>query len=247
MRIFRGRILPASTWLAWEKLATQPSRPSWLSTRDSWRTAPCSWTSLAVGSAMGPRTSAIHWKSMRTLWRGYWMSLIYAVAASLGTAWVAHSRSLWPRPVLISYPAWFSWKPILTLAVAWRAEALPNRVKTHSVRTVSRPSFNTVARQGSQEVLLGRGRRAFSGRHAACRLPQCGGSGTRDPAHDSGAATPDDDSARFHRWAASLPAPKWDALPNEGVLVLAVPDAGHSMAFENPGGVAEAINTALDS
>ena len=44
----------------------------------------------------------------------------------------------------------------------------------------------------------------------------------------------------------SLPAPKWEALSNEGVSVLAVSDAGHLMAFENPGGVAEAINTALD-
>jgi pimeloyl-ACP methyl ester carboxylesterase len=45
----------------------------------------------------------------------------------------------------------------------------------------------------------------------------------------------------------SLPAPKWEALPKEGVAVLAVPGAGHLMAFENPSGVAEAINTALDS
>ena len=45
----------------------------------------------------------------------------------------------------------------------------------------------------------------------------------------------------------SLPAPKWETLSNEGVSVLAVSDAGHLMAFENPGGVAEAINTALGS
>jgi pimeloyl-ACP methyl ester carboxylesterase len=45
----------------------------------------------------------------------------------------------------------------------------------------------------------------------------------------------------------SLPAPKWETLPNEGVSVLVVSDAGHLMAVENPGGVAEAISTALGS
>src|SRR4030095_12076140 len=45
----------------------------------------------------------------------------------------------------------------------------------------------------------------------------------------------------------SLPAPKWEALSDEGISVLAVSDAGHLMAWENPGGVAEAINTALGS
>jgi pimeloyl-ACP methyl ester carboxylesterase len=43
----------------------------------------------------------------------------------------------------------------------------------------------------------------------------------------------------------SLPAPKSETLPKEGVAVLAVPGAGHLMAFENPSDVAEAINTAL--
>jgi hypothetical protein len=51
---------------------------------------------------------------------------------------------------------------------------------------------------------LGGGGRPRSGCRAACPLPQCGGSGTRDPAHDAGAATPDDDSARLRRWAAVL-------------------------------------------
>jgi len=45
----------------------------------------------------------------------------------------------------------------------------------------------------------------------------------------------------------SLPDPDWKALSKEGIQVLTVPNAGHSMAFDNPGGVAEAIRTALST
>lgn len=39
----------------------------------------------------------------------------------------------------------------------------------------------------------------------------------------------------------SLPAPEFDGLPDEGCGVAIVPQAGHSMAWDNPGGLAEAI------
>lgn len=43
----------------------------------------------------------------------------------------------------------------------------------------------------------------------------------------------------------SLPDPDWEALSNEGIQVLTVPNTGHGMAFENPSGVAEALSRAL--
>ena len=39
----------------------------------------------------------------------------------------------------------------------------------------------------------------------------------------------------------SLPAPEFDGLADEGCGVAIVPQAGHSMAWDNPGGLAEAI------
>lgn len=49
----------------------------------------------------------------------------------------------------------------------------------------------------------------------------------------------------------SLPDPEmraiWDALASEGIQVLSVPNAGHGMAWDNPSGVAEALNTALNA
>jgi pimeloyl-ACP methyl ester carboxylesterase len=44
-------------------------------------------------------------------------------------------------------------------------------------------------------------------------------------------------------WARDL----WDALASEGIQVLSVPNAGHGMAWDNPSGVAEALNTALNA
>lgn len=43
----------------------------------------------------------------------------------------------------------------------------------------------------------------------------------------------------------SLPDPDWDQLASQGIQVLAVAKAGHGMAWDNPRGVAEALNTAL--
>jgi pimeloyl-ACP methyl ester carboxylesterase len=43
----------------------------------------------------------------------------------------------------------------------------------------------------------------------------------------------------------SLPNPDWDELGSHGIQVLSVPNAAHLMAFENPRGVGEALNTAL--
>ena len=43
----------------------------------------------------------------------------------------------------------------------------------------------------------------------------------------------------------SLPDPDWEGLPRQGIQVLRVPDAGHGMAWDNPGGVAEALKVAL--
>jgi pimeloyl-ACP methyl ester carboxylesterase len=43
----------------------------------------------------------------------------------------------------------------------------------------------------------------------------------------------------------SLPDPDWDALSSRGIQVLAVSNAGHGMVWENPRGVAEALNTAM--
>ncbi|CAG1000025.1 partial Haloalkane dehalogenase 2, partial [Planctomycetaceae bacterium] len=44
---------------------------------------------------------------------------------------------------------------------------------------------------------------------------------------------------------ASLPDEDYSALPNEGVQVASVPSAGHSMAWENPTGLAAAISNSL--
>ncbi len=44
--------------------------------------------------------------------------------------------------------------------------------------------------------------------------------------------------------AASLPSASTERLPQQGVDVLVVPAAGHSMAWENPAGVAEALGQA---
>ena len=43
----------------------------------------------------------------------------------------------------------------------------------------------------------------------------------------------------------SLPDPDWDALPQKGIRVLSVPNAGHGMPWDNPTGVAEALSTAM--
>jgi pimeloyl-ACP methyl ester carboxylesterase len=43
----------------------------------------------------------------------------------------------------------------------------------------------------------------------------------------------------------SLPDPDWDRLPAQGIPVLAVPKAGHGIAWDNPRGVADALNVAL--
>lgn len=43
----------------------------------------------------------------------------------------------------------------------------------------------------------------------------------------------------------SLPDPDWDELGSQGVQVLEVKNAGHNMAWDNPGGVAEALHTVL--
>ena len=43
----------------------------------------------------------------------------------------------------------------------------------------------------------------------------------------------------------SLPHPDRERLPGVGVDVLVVPGAGHSMAWENPAGLAEAIRSVL--
>jgi pimeloyl-ACP methyl ester carboxylesterase len=45
--------------------------------------------------------------------------------------------------------------------------------------------------------------------------------------------------------ANSLPDPDAERLPKAGIAVLTVPEAGHSMAWENPSGYAEAIGAAL--
>ena len=45
--------------------------------------------------------------------------------------------------------------------------------------------------------------------------------------------------------AASLPDPDAERLPQDGINVEVVPDAGHSMAWENPAGLAQAIERAL--
>lgn len=45
----------------------------------------------------------------------------------------------------------------------------------------------------------------------------------------------------------TLPSPDWDALASRGVQVLAVPNAGHLMVWDNPQGVAEALDSALAS
>jgi hypothetical protein len=42
----------------------------------------------------------------------------------------------------------------------------------------------------------------------------------------------------------SLPDPDWDGLSSQGVQVLMVAHAGHDMVWQNPRGVAEALNTA---
>ncbi len=41
--------------------------------------------------------------------------------------------------------------------------------------------------------------------------------------------------------ARSLPDPDFDALHQDGISVAVVPEAGHSMAWENPSGLAQAI------
>jgi pimeloyl-ACP methyl ester carboxylesterase len=46
--------------------------------------------------------------------------------------------------------------------------------------------------------------------------------------------------------ARSLPHPDLSALPSQGIRVAVVPDAGHSMMWENPAGLAAAIQHALD-
>jgi haloalkane dehalogenase len=43
----------------------------------------------------------------------------------------------------------------------------------------------------------------------------------------------------------SLPDPDFEELPRHGVEALIVPEAGHDMTFDNPGGVAAAIQQAL--
>ncbi len=43
----------------------------------------------------------------------------------------------------------------------------------------------------------------------------------------------------------SLPDPDWEELANQGIQVLAIPNAGHGMAWDNPEGVTEAIYQAL--
>lgn len=43
----------------------------------------------------------------------------------------------------------------------------------------------------------------------------------------------------------SLPDSKWDILARNGIRVLVIPNAGHGMAWDNPNGVAEALNVAL--
>jgi pimeloyl-ACP methyl ester carboxylesterase len=43
----------------------------------------------------------------------------------------------------------------------------------------------------------------------------------------------------------SLPNPQWETLPNAGIPVLVVPNAGHVMMIDNPNGFAETIATAL--
>ena len=43
----------------------------------------------------------------------------------------------------------------------------------------------------------------------------------------------------------SLPDPDWDTLASQDIQVLAVANAGHGMAWDNPSGVAEALHTAL--
>ncbi len=43
----------------------------------------------------------------------------------------------------------------------------------------------------------------------------------------------------------SLPDPDWDALASQGVQVLKVANSRHTMAWDNPGGVAEALSTTL--
>jgi pimeloyl-ACP methyl ester carboxylesterase len=40
---------------------------------------------------------------------------------------------------------------------------------------------------------------------------------------------------------------KWESLAKEDIQMLSVPDVGHDMAFANPGGVAEALNTAMNA
>jgi pimeloyl-ACP methyl ester carboxylesterase len=45
----------------------------------------------------------------------------------------------------------------------------------------------------------------------------------------------------------SLPDPDWDELASQGVQVLVVANAGHGMAWDNPGGVAEALQTAINT
>lgn len=45
----------------------------------------------------------------------------------------------------------------------------------------------------------------------------------------------------------SLPDPDAERLPRSGVAVRIVPDAGHSMAFENPSGLAQALRDALST
>ena len=45
--------------------------------------------------------------------------------------------------------------------------------------------------------------------------------------------------------AESLPDPDWEELPRHGVLVSSIPDSGHDMPNNNPGGLAETIAAAL--
>jgi len=45
----------------------------------------------------------------------------------------------------------------------------------------------------------------------------------------------------------NLPDPDWDALASQGVQVLKVANARHTMAWDNPEGVADALHTALTS
>ena len=54
------------------------------------------------------------------------------------------------------------------------------------------------------------------------------------------------DIARAHNFGEkSLPDPDWDRLASQGIQVLVVANAGHGMAWDNPGGVAEALHTAM--